>query len=1339
MASDEPIPARPPVAARAPDPAAEAERQFREEVFPDELAYVRDRRASQGLAAEPAEGAPDAAPSTRHRLVGLALSGGGIRSATFNLGVLQALDRHGLLKHLDYLSTVSGGGFIGSCLTALLRSSGRKSGPPAPFPFAHSHGAEEEETVQYLRGHSDYLAPKGPIDYLRAFALLSRGIALNLVLLVPILLAVSLLGTILSVDDLMGAARRDAWIEALAARMEETPLPDAIELLTRGDGTYRLERDGVLEALAEEPPRALPRGARRPGGELALEEELDWRAAAVRLARLDEDLRSLRVPVLAHHGDARPRALTYRHAEGLRALDPGAARGWPVRLWTDSSPIAAAAFSPDRQHVAAVGYDGSLWVLWPKLETPSRPNARLGIDRRSGRLGRVDAPLERLAFSPDGTRLVSVTADGRVLLSHVVGRLEVEGPVACGGCTVTRGPAPMLTGLGRPVPLALPRSRPAAEVAERRAWNPSKLSLPRTGRTLTWIALLFIGLYPFSQLLAAPLQRIADGVIGGLRAVASRLHARRMRRAAAAPDAAAGRPRSLAIAWRVAGSVLLALPLFGGWSRMFEAKATIVRAVWPFVGFALLGFWWILCVVFLVPVLRRLRPRSAAPAAGQGPPRRATRPIAAALLLLAPWVLLAIDWIPAGLEPLLRPGRGWLTISVWWLGCLYLLAPLLFPGVSAAPATSERALEWHRRTMGRLYLAVHLLPWAYLALIAFHPTPRAGAEYILQPVVDGFGLEGALDLRPGAVAAALAPWALLGYFTGLHVLLWRAFARLARRSPDPAPAAQVAAAEGAGGVERKAATPKPTAAASPLVWRERFEKAFSLALVLLGVVAFFEIQPYLVYHYHALKTSYSAEWLYFLAAASFLAIVLAAMFLQAIRGIGQKLLFLCLGILGPLLPFIVYLTAVDALVYEESWFNLRKLVFSPVNPEVGWAIVSFLIVTVVVAAYLLGKLIDANATGMHGYYRDRLSQSYLVGKDEDGVLGPEKELRLSDVCALGSGAPYHLVNASLNMQRENAGAQRWRNSDFFVFSKRWCGGPQTQYCRTEHLEYLAPGVHLGSAMAVSAAAAAPNMGSYTSGFLVMLMTLLNVRLGLWLPTPRRVRRMARLGLIGSADGLGDRLRRGWLRLKNRPSGYNLINEMASRLDAAGPYVNLSDGGHLENTGAYELLRRRCKLIVIGDAESDPEMWFGSLAALMRYASIDLGIEIQIDLAPLRLAAGGASTGHYAVGRILYPAAAGSSEREEGLLLYLKASVVGGESEVIREYRSRHPDFPQESTADQVFEEDQFEAYRALGFQIGASPFAATGTGTIETEADFEGWLEGLRPPAPEEASPETPR
>ncbi len=1386
-------------------PTADSERQFRRDVLPDELAYVQNRRASRNLdgrALDPAAGAGN-------DLAGLALSGGGIRSATFNLGLMQALDRHGLFPHLDYLSTASGGGFIGSSLTALMSERARKAeegrAPAegrAPFPFPHSEGAAEADSVRYLRGHSDYLAPSGLVDYLRAFALLARGIALNLALLLPVLLMLGLAGLVLSARDLKAAARAEAWVEALARDLESTA--DRRSLLTGSTGPYLLAERDVLAALDTAPslvaqPASLD--------ELRLAEGASWRRVAERLAAVVAeqepvvlDSRPLQV-VKAAGAIGGGERLIYGPAAGLQLDVPrlplasmvwAAIRGRDPRghsryeLWTEGSPIAVAAFSPDGGKIAAAGFDGSLWLFYP--DDPDRPQS--GLQRSSGELERAGARFTRLAFSKDGSRLFGMTVDGSVE-TWVFPGAEPETRLQLHPSRTQRNPdgdtawaflQPLMAHGGAGAAPVRPDSPEAVGRPIGAPWSPHRFSLPRTGWTLVWTALLFIGLYPFALLLAGPLERGASG-LAELRRRAARAVRRLARLKAGRPDKAPAAPgrRGVTIAWRIAASVLVGPPLFAGSLLLFEAMSPFEQQnYWPWLGFVWVAVWLLLSVVFLAPPLRRWRPE-AAPAEADAAesdsaraPRSGRRGAVAALLLLSPWLLLAavggcvgalidssgkavaeptasavqseadggageapggadapvsepggLDWLvppapdaPARVSRLLL--RPWLLVLVWWLACLALLAPLILSPQDQGTQAPEQALERHRRLTWRIYAAAHLLLWAYLFFGAFHPVPRSMIEMLLRAVVGG------ADVGEGTLTA-LAPWAILAYLAGIQYLIWRLFARLAGAGTGTAsPAVGDDAPDAEGGA-------LPSAAGSSLRWRERYEKAFSFALLLLAAVAFFEIQPYLVHHYHAFSDRHSVEWLYFLAVASFLAIVLAGMFLQAVKGVGQKLVLAALGVLGPLLPFLVYLSLVDAFVYGPSWLNLRWLLFGPIPPIVEGVRLSFLLVTVAVVAYLLGKLVDANATGMHGFYRDRLSQGYLVGKDRDGVLGPEDRLDLSEVCLPGTGAPYHLLNASLNMQRESAGAQRWRNSDFFVFSPRWCGGPHSGYCRTGELEYLAPDVHLGSAMAVSGAAAAPNMGSLTSPFLVMLMTLLNVRLGLWLPTPRRVRRLAQLGLVPTTetpggvrtDSLADRLRRWWMRLRNRPSGYALVQEMTSRLDAGGPYVNLSDGGHLENTGAYELLRRQCRFIVIGDGESDPEVQFGSLAALMRFAAIDLGIEIDIDLGPLRTRADGTSPGHFAVGTIRYPAPRGGGERQTGRLLYVKTSVDGRESEIIREYRARNPDFPHESTADQVFEEDQFEAYRALGFHIGSELFADYQGRPFATADHIERWLAQL--------------
>jgi predicted acylesterase/phospholipase RssA len=1304
LASTEPSSLGPPrPTSESTDPAVEATRQFRRQVFPEELGYVRARRTSHGLAAE---GDLDPAAGIGNNLTGLALSGGGIRSATFNLGLLQALSLYGLFEHFDYLSTVSGGGFIGSSVTALMSEearkgvapgvgengrqvAGRRSGRPAPFPFPCEERGAEPDTVKYLRRHSDYLAPQGLTDYVRAFALLARGVALNLGLLLPILLIASLVGTFLFMDDLMAAARRDVEVESLRRQPGGAQRQAADGLPTEGPGAPPVE------------PR--PAGPRQE----VTEESLSASPPAT--------------PVLL-----------YGAARGLRAVG-GRFGNRPFRLWTEASPVAAARLGPhpETRQIAAVGHDGWLWLFYPEAHGAE-------LRRESGRvraISRAPVPVSRLEFTADGCRLVGTAPDGTVVSWTVGLRLEPGAdycqPLAGGARAIA---SPEVASDGEPTEMPAGRLMQAADGP---GWEPGAFHLPITAGSLVLVLLGFVGIYPFAAILAGPLELLVDGLSKVLRRGAARLRrARPSRGVAAARRSAAGGSRDLAAATRVAGSVVVMLPLVGLIEFVFApdggAFSGSQRLAWPLVGFSFVALCWLLSVVLLAPPLRHWRTSPMERPAGGAGASRWAKTVRCSLILLVPWGLLV------GLLALLEPGGRaasvagsiwawsavpfWQLVLGWWLACVGLLMPLLGPSERLQVANPEVSNERHRQLTGRLYAAANLLPWIFAAHFVFSPLPRDLVEYLIQTVLYGFGVTGS------AVAGRLASFTLLGFFAGVQFSLWKAFALLAHgRSADAKEASEGATANVGGPTSAAAAS----GAGSPMVWRERYEKALSLAVVVVAAIALVEVQPYLVYHYHRLSETYPFEWLYYVAAAWFVAVVLAAMFLEAFRGLGKKLVLVLLGILGPLLPILVYLTFVEILVYDESWFDLRWVLFGPVATWARWARLAFYTVTVAVVAYLVGKLVDANATGMHGFYRDRLSRAYLVGVDRDGALGPEDELSLQEICQEGTGAPYHLVNASLNMQRAKAGAQRWRHSDFFVFSRYWCGGPSSQYCRTEHLEYLAPGVHLGSAMAVSAAAAAPNMGARTSRLLVMLMTLLNVRLGLWLPTPRRVRRLQRLGVLGSGSGFTGWARRWWLRLRNRPSGYYLVQEMASRLDASGPFVNLSDGGHLENTAVYELLRRRCRFIVASDVESDPAMRFGSLAALMRYASIDLGVEIELDLEPLRPGPDGTSSSHWVVGRIHYPPLREGGEDEIGLLLYIKASVVGTESEVIREYRTRHPDFPQESTADQLFEEDQFEAYRALGFQIGAGLFETRRYEPFTSPTDIENWLlPGLdRPPA----------
>lgn len=128
------------------------------------------------------EGEPTLRPTANSHVVGLALSGGGVRSASFCLGALQALDQAGVLKNVDYLSTVSGGGYVGTSLSAAMTHS------KGDFPFTSSLTQDEPYPVQHIRNHSNYLFPHGSINTFYNVAIYLRGLLANGLLILPWLL-----------------------------------------------------------------------------------------------------------------------------------------------------------------------------------------------------------------------------------------------------------------------------------------------------------------------------------------------------------------------------------------------------------------------------------------------------------------------------------------------------------------------------------------------------------------------------------------------------------------------------------------------------------------------------------------------------------------------------------------------------------------------------------------------------------------------------------------------------------------------------------------------------------------------------------------------------------------------------------------------------------------------------------------------------------------------------------------------------------------------------------------------------------------------------------------------
>jgi len=195
-----------------------------------------------------------------------------------------------------------------------------------------------------------------------------------------------------------------------------------------------------------------------------------------------------------------------------------------------------------------------------------------------------------------------------------------------------------------------------------------------------------------------------------------------------------------------------------------------------------------------------------------------------------------------------------------------------------------------------------------------------------------------------------------------------------------------------------------------------------------------------------------------------------------------------------------------------------------------------------------------------------------------------------------------------------------------------------------------------------------------------LMTLFNVRLGWWFPNPGKT-------------------------AAKFPSPHftlrYLLAELFGGASDKSTFVSVSDGGHFENLAAYELVRRRCRLIIISDGECDPALTFEGLGSLIRMCEVDFNVKITVDVKDIRPTGTPPwSAERWAVGSIKYGGAT-----PDGTLIYLKASMTGREDTTVRQYQSSHPTFPHESTGDQFYAEPQFESYRHLGRAIALELFA----------------------------------
>lgn len=370
----------------------------------------------------------------------------------------------------------------------------------------------------------------------------------------------------------------------------------------------------------------------------------------------------------------------------------------------------------------------------------------------------------------------------------------------------------------------------------------------------------------------------------------------------------------------------------------------------------------------------------------------------------------------------------------------------------------------------------------------------------------------------------------------------------------------------------------------------------------------------------------------------------------------------------------------------------------------------------VLAALLLigvitGWFTNINYISLHRFYRDRLMEAFMPDYEtvESGVphaAGRADDFPIADLWEKGPPyGPFHIINTNLVLANSLVRKYRSRGGDNFMLSSLYSGSAATGWQTSTTL--VNGEITLASAMAASGAAANPRGGPGGRGltrnhFVALLMTLLSFRLGFWIPRPSPSKKYVKHPNHFLPSGLY--------------SIFNLGYRETNRV------IELSDGGHFENLAIYELVRRRCGLIIVCDGGQDNESSYADFVTAIQRIGQDFGATVDFDMQVADAAFGGfkssgpealiarAQTSKYPkdaeyaekgffLATIDYGRRGGGAWPQKGTVIYLKSAMIDALSMSAKGYKGANPDFPNETTVDQFFDEEQFEAYRELGYRI----------------------------------------
>jgi hypothetical protein len=381
----------------------------------------------------------------------------------------------------------------------------------------------------------------------------------------------------------------------------------------------------------------------------------------------------------------------------------------------------------------------------------------------------------------------------------------------------------------------------------------------------------------------------------------------------------------------------------------------------------------------------------------------------------------------------------------------------------------------------------------------------------------------------------------------------------------------------------------------------------------------------------------------------------------------------------------------------------RWIFFDATIVVTGWTVLFGL----AILTGLLGIFTNLNLVSQHRMYRDRLMEAMCpdARKVDLGTWGAASVADAMQMSVLAGGAgsqgriigPYHLINTALIIPDSKEPKYSGRGADSFVISPRYCGSDATKWSETR--TYMGNRMMLPSAMAISGAALNAHSGPDGKGILrtpmvSFLMTLFGVQLGYWAPNPRNPNQFQTKAnyLTPGLFGL---------------LGYDMSEKAR--------FLQLSDGGHFENLGLYELIRRKMDLIVVSDGGQDGEFSFADLGNAIERVRVDFGVSIHFDdpdftledvLPQPRDAESdswnkkfGLAKRGFALASIAYPSDRPGEPVKCGVLIYIKATMIEKLPSDLYAYKAANPEFPDQSTLDQFFDEDQFEAYRELGYRL----------------------------------------